>query len=439
MNSTGTGLPQVDGATQQRRAAVYRLIWRWHFYAGLLCIPLVLVLSLSGAIYLFKPQLDARAEQPFLGIAAVGIRLQPDELIARALAAVPDARFLSWRLSSAPDAAQRIDVMAAGVARPVYLHPYSGEVLATDDGGRDLVGFAHDLHGELLLGRWGSLVVELAACWAIVLLVSGLYLWWPRGRSLAGVLYPRLHLQGHRFWKDLHSVVGFWITGFTLFLLISGLPWTTVWGGSLKEIRQWYAARQVQQDWHQGHTELAQAWGAQAVDHVNLPAQVVATATALGFAAPAELSVADIQQSMWKLSSQTQNRPLRADAWIDGGSGAVLRQQCFADKPLLDRIIGYGIAAHEGQLFGLLNQLLGVLTALGLVLVCISGAVMWWRRRPAGGLAAPSAMMGTPAGLPLTVLVILALLLPVLGMSLLVLWALWVLERLVLVVARSRR
>ncbi len=29
--------------------ALYRTIWRWHFYAGLLVIPLVLVLSLTGA------------------------------------------------------------------------------------------------------------------------------------------------------------------------------------------------------------------------------------------------------------------------------------------------------------------------------------------------------------------------------------------------------
>jgi hypothetical protein len=45
---------------------------------------------------------------------------------------------------------------------------------------------------SLLLGRRGSWVVELAASWAIVLIVTGLYLWWPRGRGLAGTLWPRL-------------------------------------------------------------------------------------------------------------------------------------------------------------------------------------------------------------------------------------------------------
>ena len=39
--------------------AAYRIIWRWHFYAGLFCLPFIVVLSLSGMVYLFKPQIDA--------------------------------------------------------------------------------------------------------------------------------------------------------------------------------------------------------------------------------------------------------------------------------------------------------------------------------------------------------------------------------------------
>ena len=35
------------------------MIWRWHFYAGLFCIPFILILSITGPIYLFKPQIEA--------------------------------------------------------------------------------------------------------------------------------------------------------------------------------------------------------------------------------------------------------------------------------------------------------------------------------------------------------------------------------------------
>lgn len=42
----------------------YRTVWRWHFYAGLLVLPLVILLSLSGALFLFKPQVERWKNAP---------------------------------------------------------------------------------------------------------------------------------------------------------------------------------------------------------------------------------------------------------------------------------------------------------------------------------------------------------------------------------------
>ena len=61
-------------------------------------------------------------------------------------------------------------------------------------------------------------------------------------------------------------------------------------------------------------------------------------------------------------------------------------------------VVGVGIAAHEGQLFAPLNQVLGVLTALGLITLCVSAFVMWRRRAPEGVLGAPPPIpRATPA------------------------------------------
>jgi len=101
----------------------------------------------------------------------------------------------------------------------------------------------------------------------------------------------------------------------------------------------------------------------------------------------------------------------------------VLNDKGFDGKPMLDRVIGVGIAAHEGQLFGIANQLLGLATALGLITICVSAVVMWWRRRPGGTLGVPAARVdGFTIRAPLMALIVcLAILLPVLGASLLVL------------------
>lgn len=43
----------VGDAASIPATSLYRTIWRWHFYAGLFVVPLVIVLSITGIIYLF--------------------------------------------------------------------------------------------------------------------------------------------------------------------------------------------------------------------------------------------------------------------------------------------------------------------------------------------------------------------------------------------------
>ncbi len=39
--------------------SLYKAVWRWHFYAGLFCVPFLLLLSATGGIYLFDTQIES--------------------------------------------------------------------------------------------------------------------------------------------------------------------------------------------------------------------------------------------------------------------------------------------------------------------------------------------------------------------------------------------
>ncbi|MEP1080322.1 PepSY domain-containing protein [Leptolyngbya sp. PL-A3] len=58
MSGSATASNQ-SSTTQSPGNRFYRTVWRWHFYAGLFVIPFMLILAITGIIYLFKPQLDA--------------------------------------------------------------------------------------------------------------------------------------------------------------------------------------------------------------------------------------------------------------------------------------------------------------------------------------------------------------------------------------------
>ena len=112
---------------------------------------------------------------------------------------------------------------------------------------------------------------------------------------------------------------------------------------------------------------------------------------------------------------------LRADAQVDGATGHLVGRVAFADRHWIDRIIGYGIAVHEGALFGIANQILGTVTALFLIVLAVSGAILWWRRRPVGLLGAPLPVGRPRFGAALAAAIIaLGLYMPLFGVTLMI-------------------
>ena len=422
-----------------RAQALYRAVWRWHFYAGLFCVPFIIVLAITGSMYLFKPQVEAWIDRPYDNLTLTGAPASPAEQVAAALAAVPGSTLKSYEVRANAADAARVLLRGPDGDMRVYVHPQSGQVMDVVAEDERLMQVVKTIHGELLMGDTGSIIVELAACWAIVMIVTGLYLWWPREASgLAGILYPRVKSGGRQFWRDLHAVIGIWVSALALFLLLSGLPWTTVWGGAFKDIKQITGAANSRQDWKAGmaahvhHDHHAEHPG----HHSGAPAALdamVAAVRPLDLPGPVLISPPSDRWPKspdWVARSDTQNRPQRVMLTLDPMTGAVVKREGFGDSLLVDRIVGYGIAAHEGQLFGPLNQALGVLTALCLIGLSVTGYVMWWQRRPDGRLGAPPAVPDGRLSIGLGMLIVaLAIFLPVLGGSLIVVA---LLERLVL-------
>ncbi len=456
----------------QRALPDVRTIWRWHFYAGLFCVPFVLWLSLTGIVYLFKPQIERWMDRPYEGLLKTGeIGAPPEVLVQAALTAVPGSTLSYYELPRVPGSAPQIVVGKGADEYRVYVHPRTAQVLEHFDQRDRLFAKVFLLHGELMAGAKGSMLIELAGCWTIVLILTGLALWWPRGQfRAAGYLFPRLQLTGRLWWKDVHAVTGVWVSFLVIALLLTGLPWAKSWGGYFRFVRSSLAGINTVPDWPMGsESERAVATARNAARAAALAGEVpsgqhqhhappaekapsrfgsrspkppaapgaylpinrlLPIVERLSLAHPVQILPPVRKGGSWFARSNSQNRTLQDSYTLDAKTGAVLRHEAFSDKPLVDRVVSAGVAYHEGQLFGLLNQLVGLSTALGAALLSISSVVMWWRRRPSGVLGAPVASE-RPAMAPLLIgfIVFLSVAFPLLAISITVLL---LFERLVL-------
>ena len=398
----------------------YRAVWRWHFYAGLFTIPFLFVLALSGLAMLFftgvSPEYgDWLKVQP--QVQALSVTAQVD----KAIAAHPGSKAGKYITPWGPDYPALVRIDGAEGNRMVAINPYNGEILRDVPESGTWNEFMSHIHGELLIGTdggAGDVLVEIAASLGIIMLVTGLYLWWPRqGSSLARALTPELSLKGRAWWKSLHETLGAWMSAALLFFLLSGLAWTGVWGGKMMQAwntfpeAKWNnvplsdqahasmnhgAANDV--PWTLEQTlmpESGSSAGVSGLPHGTpvVPESLVALGHAIGLEGRFQITAPAHEKGVWTLSQDSMsydstNPTADRTVHVDQYTGKILADVKFADYPFFGKLMAVGIALHEGQL-GWWNVVLNALFCLTVIFACVSGTIMWWKRRPAGRFGAP--------------------------------------------------
>nr|WP_246233506.1 PepSY domain-containing protein [Pelistega europaea] len=219
------------------------MLWRWHFYAAIFVVPLLVILSLTGLVYLYKAQIEAYlyAEQLYVTPQESG-KKSLQELYAIAQTERPNTHFTVEVHEAADRSAQFIYADGQGGKASIFINPYTGEILADmptlKQNATYLVGMARQIHRNLLSGSNGHIVMELAACWTLIMMFTGWGLWWARKRreGWKDGLLPKKNARGRPFWVQWHSFIGVILSIGVVFFVMTGMPWTSVWGSKFKEM-----------------------------------------------------------------------------------------------------------------------------------------------------------------------------------------------------------
>ena len=264
-----------------------------------------------------------------------------------------------------------------------------------------------NFHGKLFLGIVGKALVELFASWSVILLVSGLYLWYQLKKmqsrnNLFQILIPRSSpLFGRNFWREWHAFFGSSIALIIIFLVITGLPWSFLAGKIIRTIEhktstpethigrdfggsKTLKSNDIEQGWINDHAQnLAGETSSKNVVKKSLSLQQIIEIAqnnkniVNGF----EIRLPIDTNGVYSIINDSQKIPQNtAFIHIDQYSGEVLSQALWRDFSIWSKMIAIGVALHEGKYFGITNQIINLFGCLGLILVIISGYFAWYKR-----------------------------------------------------------
>lgn len=431
----------------------YFAAWRWHFYAGLYVIPFLMMLAVTGLIMLWTSALTGR-DGEWIAVTPQATALPVSAQAQAALAAVPDSTLQGYIAPRAADLAAIVRLGLGEDSVMVAVDPYTAQVLAQFPRRQGLYDIADTIHGTLYLDTLGDRLIEIAASLGVIMVVTGVYLWWPRQGGVLRALLPDLTARGRGLWKSLHASAGIWIALVLMVFLISGLSWAGIWGDRYVQAWSTFPAAKWDNVPLSDTTHAAMNHGVKevpwALEQTPMPASgsdagapgiapgqgvdldgVVAFARANGFDGRFQLMAPEGDSGVWTISRNsmsndsadpTSDRTLHLDRY----SGKVLADVRFADYSTYGQAMAVGIAFHEGDL-GVWNIAFNTAFCLLVLFVCVSGAVMWWKRRPDGAarLAAPPMPRDLPMWKGAVVLMLaLSFAFPMAGLTLLVVMAL---------------
>ena len=411
-------------------SGAYQAVWRWHFYAGLLVMPVLMLMTLTGGIYLFQVEIDDALTRPLAEIRPAAETVSPDRWAASARVA-GQGRVVSVLMPDRADRAVRFTVRRPdGSEAWVFVDPSDAQTtgVTTAGGVGETVKRLHSLE---IVGRWGNLLIEIVAGWAMILVATGLYLWWPRGRQV-GVMTVRAR-AGRPLWRDIHALTGLYAGGVIFLLAFTGMPWSSVWGeqmlGQMRSSGLGRPPAPAAATWeHAGHEDAPEGVG-WTMEHAALSGgtahggpslvRVIERARIDGLTRPFVVSIPATPGLAWPAAREVRQVEDTRTLYIDPVSGETRADVRYDQFGWGAKAFEWGIAVHQGTQYGAVNRWVMLSGCVAVWLLGISGLIMWWRRRPKGRLAAPI----TPPGLRVRAAVLgivlpLAILYPLIGLSL---------------------
>ncbi len=229
---------------------------------------------------------------------------------------------------------------------------------------------------------------------------------------MSGVATIRWQPGRRARWRDLHAVTGAYVGAVMLLLAVSGMPWSGLWGAQVNEwatqlglgyppgawdqvpISDQHLQHVVEKaGWTVENSPVPESSSPESQPSTSTPPvglnRAVAIARDLNIAPGFELALPGSADGVYSATIFPDDLSRQRIIHIDQYSGTPLVDLGFDEYGPAAKAIEWGINVHQGQEWGLFNQLLMATTCLAIVLMSVSAVIMWWKRRPRGRVGVP--------------------------------------------------
>ena len=385
---------------------MYKNIWfKLHLILGLSAGFILLIVGFTGAMLSFEKEILNVINQNTYKVTVFDKpKLSTKELLEKFQEQKPQAKINAITISSFEDDSVSINVAGEGQNTrkgvTYYVNPYTAEILPELKG----VSFfktVENIHRRLLLSDFGKQVVALSVVSLLVLMFTGIYIYYPRlKKSFLQSLKLNFQSKGRFFLANLHSAIGMWVIPFYLLASLTGLYWSyefvsnglhSITGVEKPKKPQMKAPTEVQnkaqgekseQKIKEPRAEMPMQVGEKisfddislSVDTFkNLVKNEYSTAT-LRF--PQKGSV----YSFDYLAIDTPHERAKNKIEFDIKTNEVLKHEKYEDKTLTQKLMGSILPLHTGEYFGVIGQTLMFLASLMMPLFAITGLILYVKR-----------------------------------------------------------
>lgn len=225
-----------------------------HRWLGLTVGIVFVVAGLTGSLLAYAPEITGRLFPQIDGPPPAGWQQQRAHVLAQIERGVHAATLIRF-----PNESQSAYEIYLADDTLEYRDPLTGDVVLKREPLGDVLSFSRELHTHLFLGHEGEELLGWLGVAMLVLVASGLWLWWPRfGLWRFAFTRPRTHALGPKlFWW--HKTVGFISLTALFFVTLTGVAMvfyvpaqkilTGLFGGSVPEIPRSHDLASSRSDW----------------------------------------------------------------------------------------------------------------------------------------------------------------------------------------------